>query len=115
MYTHHDANMLTFLVRTDQNQQKGANLLDYESYINLGQWHHIAGVYDGSYVYLYIDGNLVAQSDEINGNINQTSYPLRIASNLGLDRIVFFDADTDHSGTNSTDCKNRMLINFNYF
>ena len=30
-------------------------------------------------------------------------------------RIVFFDADVPHSGTNSTDCKNRMVINFNYF
>ena len=30
-------------------------------------------------------------------------------------RIVFFDADQQHSGTNSTDCKNRMVINFNYF
>ena len=30
-------------------------------------------------------------------------------------RIVFFDANEEHSGTNSTDCKNRMVINFNYF
>ena len=30
-------------------------------------------------------------------------------------RIVFFNTDTLHSGTNSTDCKNRMVINFNYF
>jgi len=30
-------------------------------------------------------------------------------------RIVFFDANTIHVGTNSTDCKNRMVINFNYF
>ena len=30
-------------------------------------------------------------------------------------RIVFFDANEPHSGTNSTDCKNRMVINFNYF
>ena len=30
-------------------------------------------------------------------------------------RIVFFDATEYHSGTNSTDCKNRMVINFNYF
>ena len=30
-------------------------------------------------------------------------------------RIVFFDANTNHVGTNSTDCKNRMVINFNYF
>jgi len=30
-------------------------------------------------------------------------------------RIVFFNTDIEHSGTNSTDCKNRMVINFNYF
>ena len=30
-------------------------------------------------------------------------------------RMVFFDADQEHYGTNSTDCNNRMLINFNYF
>ena len=31
------------------------------------------------------------------------------------DRIVFFDSDVKHYGTNSTNCKNRMVINFNYF
>ena len=30
-------------------------------------------------------------------------------------RIVFFDTDIKHFGTNSTNCKNRMVINFNYF
>ena len=30
-------------------------------------------------------------------------------------RMVFFDAQTKHYGTNSTNCNNRMLINFNYF
>ena len=30
-------------------------------------------------------------------------------------RIVFFDSNQLHAGTNSTDCKNRMVINFNYF
>tara|TARA_R100001530_G_scaffold71260_1_gene50455 strand:- start:110 stop:595 length:486 start_codon:yes stop_codon:yes gene_type:complete len=30
-------------------------------------------------------------------------------------RIVFFDADEYHLGTNSTDCKNRLVLNFNYF
>ena len=30
-------------------------------------------------------------------------------------RIVFFDSNVEHYGTNSTNCKNRMLINFNYF
>ena len=30
-------------------------------------------------------------------------------------RMVFFDSDVKHFGTNSTNCNNRMLINFNYF
>ena len=30
-------------------------------------------------------------------------------------RMVFFDTLTHHSGTNSTDCKNRLVLNFNYF
>ena len=30
-------------------------------------------------------------------------------------RIVLFDSNIKHYGTNSTNCKNRMVINFNYF
>mgnify|MGYP003679146933 FL=1 len=30
-------------------------------------------------------------------------------------RMVLFDANKKHYGTNSTNCNNRMLINFNYF
>tara|TARA_A100000171_G_scaffold5880_1_gene4632 strand:- start:13 stop:492 length:480 start_codon:yes stop_codon:yes gene_type:complete len=30
-------------------------------------------------------------------------------------RIVLFDANQDHYGTNSTNCNNRIVINFNYF
>ena len=30
-------------------------------------------------------------------------------------RMLLFDANEEHYGTNSTDCNNRMLINFNYF
>ena len=30
-------------------------------------------------------------------------------------RIIFFNADEFHLGTNSTDCKNRLVLNFNYF
>ena len=30
-------------------------------------------------------------------------------------RIVFFDSQIKHYGTNSTNCNNRMVINFNYF
>ena len=30
-------------------------------------------------------------------------------------RMIFFDSDALHRGTNSTDCKNRLVLNFNYF
>ena len=30
-------------------------------------------------------------------------------------RIVLFNANQEHLGTNSTNCNNRMVINFNYF
>ena len=30
-------------------------------------------------------------------------------------RMVFFNSDVKHFGTNSTNCNNRMVINFNYF
>ena len=30
-------------------------------------------------------------------------------------RIVLFKSDEDHYGTNSTNCNNRIVINFNYF
>ena len=30
-------------------------------------------------------------------------------------RMIFFDSDAHHLGTNSTDCKNRLVLNFNYF
>tara|TARA_R110002020_G_scaffold97803_1_gene233333 strand:- start:865 stop:1359 length:495 start_codon:yes stop_codon:yes gene_type:complete len=30
-------------------------------------------------------------------------------------RMVFFDTDAYHLSTNSTDCKNRLVLNFNYF
>ena len=29
-------------------------------------------------------------------------------------RIVMFNANTKHYGTNSTNCNNRVVINFNY-
>ena len=30
-------------------------------------------------------------------------------------RIVLFNSDESHSSTNTTDCKSRIVINFNYF
>ena len=45
-----------------------------------GQWHHVAGVYDGTNIYLYVDGTLDA-STPASGNIVQNSYPMTIGCN----------------------------------
>ncbi len=42
-----------------------------------GNWHHIAGIYDGSVLKLFIDEKLVAQTG-FNGNISNTPFPLCI-------------------------------------
>ncbi len=48
--------------------------------INDGQWHHVAGVYDGINKYLYVDGVLDA-SVPAAGTIQKDSYPLYIGGN----------------------------------
>lgn len=47
--------------------------------IALNQWYHVAGVYDGSNMRLFVNGSRVA-SMLTSGNIDQTANPLRIAS-----------------------------------
>ncbi len=40
-----------------------------------GEWHHVAGIYDGTSIRLYIDSKLTA-STECSGNIMDTPFPL---------------------------------------
>jgi hypothetical protein len=42
-----------------------------------GQWHHVAGVYDGTNMFLYVDGTLDV-SQPATGSISQNSLPLCI-------------------------------------
>ena len=48
--------------------------------VNDGQWHHVAGVYDGAQKHLYVDGNLDASSNST-GKINNSSYNVNIGEN----------------------------------
>ncbi len=48
--------------------------------VNDGQWHHVACVYDGSIMYLYIDGQLDVSSPAA-GKINTNDYPVLIGEN----------------------------------
>jgi len=48
--------------------------------VNDGQWHHAAGVYDGSKLYLYVDGKLDVSSNA-SGDINANDHPVYIGEN----------------------------------
>ena len=48
--------------------------------VNDGQWHHVAGVYDGTNMFLYVDGTLDV-SKPATGLIAQNNYPVAIGAN----------------------------------
>jgi hypothetical protein len=45
-----------------------------------GLWHHLAGVYDGSAVYLYVDG-ILDNTENASGAMNNSSYGVYIGAN----------------------------------
>ncbi|MDO9390915.1 MAG: LamG-like jellyroll fold domain-containing protein [bacterium] len=49
--------------------------------MELGRWHHLAGVYDGSMQYLYVDGQLAASRSNTNG-IGATLVQLYLGSSF---------------------------------
>jgi hypothetical protein len=48
--------------------------------VNDGRWHHVAGVYDGAVISLYIDGAL-DNSSRASGMIQTNSFPVSIGAN----------------------------------
>jgi hypothetical protein len=48
--------------------------------VNDGQWHHVAGVWDGTSIYLYVDGQLDASLPTI-GRLKGNDEPVRIGDN----------------------------------
>jgi len=47
---------------------------------NDGEWHHVAGVYDGTTIYLYVDG-IVDNTTASTGPIDSQTWPLYIGEN----------------------------------
>ena len=45
------------------------------------QWHHVAGVYDGSNAYIYIDGGLDSNSVACSGNMATNNWDVYIGEN----------------------------------
>jgi predicted phosphodiesterase len=55
--------------------------LDGATKLEAGKWYHVAGVYDGETMRLYVDGELDAESDEQSGDI---LYPPHAPLTLGV-------------------------------
>jgi len=53
------------------------------SSVNDGKWHHVAGVYDGQRMYLYVDG-VVDSSQPASGGINTNDQPVYIGENAEM-------------------------------
>ena len=88
-YTHHDADMFTYMVQT-QNNQLGINM-GLSSNMSLGTWYQVTGVYDGEYSYLYLNGVLKGQV-AMSGSVASTTYPLELA-NQNSSVTTFFDGN----------------------
>jgi hypothetical protein len=56
--------------------------------VNDGQWHHVAAVYDGTNMFLYVDGTLDV-SQPATGSIVQDSYPVCLGENAQMSGRIF--------------------------
>ena len=73
--------------------QNGANALDFYIYTSkktvvsaelpkdwMQKWHHVAGIYDGKSIALYIDNKKVAEKP-VTGNITNLPFPINVGKN----------------------------------
>ncbi|WP_314586960.1 glycoside hydrolase family 2 TIM barrel-domain containing protein [Paenibacillus terrigena] len=76
----------------------------------LNNWHHVAGVYDGTNLSLYLDGQIVA-TKAYAGSFAASSYPLTIgkdaergrASNMSFDKIRVYNRGLSLTELNNSD------------
>ena len=75
--------------RTASNTVSWQKVVDQHA-VALNQWTHIAGVYDGTYMYLYRDGKLVVKSGSMPGTIYEgCGGQLGIGARASLDTHYF--------------------------
>lgn len=91
-----------------------------------GNWHHIAGIYDGNSLKLYVDQKRVAET-RFSGNISHTPFPLCIGrdadtqdqgeysgrlSNMIIDEVRIFDKAVSVSDFNKLVKDEVLALNF---
>lgn len=52
-------------------------------------WHHIALTFDGKMIYIYVDGNKVAEGPQPGPAKDNTGSPLRIGNGVAVDRAYY--------------------------
>ena len=69
--------------------------------LQLGQWYHVAGVYDGSSVRLYVNGSQVGNAVTTSGAIVPSTNPLRIGNDPSNPTTRFFNGLVDEASVYS--------------
>jgi tetratricopeptide (TPR) repeat protein len=97
-----DENTLSFHCTgvTSNNNGRHSNFgVEGNMNVNDGQWHHVVGVYDGSKIYLYVDGAL-DRSLDASGTIDTSNHQVCIGENAErqgrnfkglIDEVAIFD------------------------
>jgi len=80
------------------------NLNPYSQKLIVGAYHQDQSYKAKGAIYYLNTNNGYTQFKEGKEKVNSVK-----------NRMVFFDGDAYHLGTNSTNCKNRLVLNFNYF
>ena len=80
------------------------NLNPYSQKLIVGAYHHDQSYKAKAAIYYLNTNNGYTQFKEGKEKVNSVK-----------NRMVFFNANASHRGTNSTNCKNRLVLNFNYF
>ena len=66
-----------FIVSTNGSQISSSSVYPRSS-INIGQWYHFVGVYDGSNILFYVDGTLIGTPTALTGSLQNTTSELNI-------------------------------------
>jgi len=85
---------VNFLVSTNGTGVSGSSYYPVNS-INIGQWYHFVGVYDGSNVLLYVDGTLTGTPTALTGSLQNTTSGFFIGKRAAAPTTTTFDGKID--------------------
>lgn len=82
-------NTMQFLLRIDNSRPafwveggSGFRVVNGTTVVPLNTWTHLAGVWDGSALRVYINGVLDGTNNSVTGQFNNTTHPVRIGASL---------------------------------